>query len=276
MPELPEVETVRRCLEPVLTGADLVEVAVRHPRLARRNRSAAEIEDRLTGATVSTLRRHGKFLIADLDQGSVWVIHLGMSGHLRIAEPAEAEEAHTHVVVRTGGGKEIRMIDPRTFGFVAVLTPAEWEEAPFSRHGPDALDQLPVAARLANGLEGRRVPIKARLLDQTFLAGLGNIYADEVLHRSGLRPTRSAGSLRPGEVSALRSAIKPVLRAGIRWGGTSLNDLAYLLPDGAAGRYLERLHVYGREGQPCARCRSPIVRSVVAGRSTYYCPACQR
>lgn len=276
MPELPEVEVVRRSLEPVLLGAELVDVEVRHPRLARRNRSTFEVEHRLRGATVSRLRRHGKFLIGDLDRGWMWVLHLGMSGHLRTADPGDVEEAHTHVLVRTGGGMEVRMIDPRTFGFVAVLTPDEWEEAPFSRHGPDALDQLPVTARLVEGLEGRRVPIKARLLDQAFLAGLGNIYADEVLHRARIRPTRPAGSLRPGEVASLRSAIKPVLRAGIRWGGTSLDDLAYLLPDGAAGRYALRLRVYGREERPCPRCRSPITRTVVAGRSAYYCPTCQR
>lgn len=276
VPELPEVETVRRCLEPVLLGATLDRVEVRHPRLARRNRSVREVEERLRGGRIAGLRRRGKFLFADLDGGLTWVTHLGMSGRMRTAGPADPEDPHTHVVVGTDRNDEVRMVDPRTFGFVAAFTPDELSASPLSRLGPDAWTDLPRTPVLRAALAGRTVAIKARLLDQTFVAGLGNIYADEVLHRAGVRPTRPAGSLDPDEVAHLRAAIRPVLRAGIRWGGTSLSDLAYLLPNGTAGQYLHRLAVYDREDQPCRRCGSLILRTVITGRSSFFCPSCQR
>jgi len=274
VPELPEVETIRRHLEPVLTGRRLVQVEIRHPRTARRNIHPQDVVNRLTGAVVEGIRRHGKFLFGSLDNGMTWVTHLGMSGRMSVAPPNETRPKHTHFTALTDQGDEVRLIDPRTFGFVAVVTPDEL--ARFTDLGPDALTGLPRASALGRALARRTAPVKSLLLDQRFLAGLGNIYADEVLHRAGVRPTRPGGGLSAEEVKSIRHAVKPILTAGIAAGGTSLGDLAYLLPDGGAGDYLRRLRVYGREGDHCRRCGTVIERIVIGGRSSFYCPGCQK
>ena len=273
MPELPEVETVRRYLAPVVEGRRLVEVELTHPRTGRRNAGPADVGDRLRGRVVERLDRLGKFLLGRLDSEMIWVTHLGMSGRVSVSRPDDPRAPHTHFVARTDAGDEVRLVDPRTFGFVAVLTP---DELASQLHlGRDALSDLPRTPQLAAVLGGRTAPIKSLLLDQRIIAGLGNIYADEVLHRAKVQPTRPGGSLDPAELARLRAAIKPLLQAGIDAGGTSLVDLAYLLPDGRAGEYRDRLRVYGREGQPCRRCGSPIERVVVGGRSSFFCPHCQ-
>jgi len=276
MPELPEVETTRRCLEPIVVGRCITAVEVGHPRMLRRQLRAGDFEARLRRRTIEGLRRHGKFLVAELSGDLSWVTHLGMSGRLQLASPRVDREPHTHVVVRLVGGTEIRFVDPRTFGFVAAYTPDELAETSLARLGPDALDSLPPTRSLATALAGRTAPIKALLLDQGVLAGLGNIYADEALHRAGVDPHRPGGSLDVEELKRLRSAVKATLAAGLRWGGTSLDDLAYLLPDGRAGEYVERLRAYGREDEACLRCGAPIVREVLRQRSTYWCRGCQR
>jgi formamidopyrimidine-DNA glycosylase len=274
VPELPEVESVRRHLQPALVGRRVVKVELSHPRTARRNLNPSDVVNRLTGARVERIDRRGKYLLAALDNGLIWVIHLGMSGRLLVAAPDQPRPPHTHFVARTDRDEEIRFVDPRTFGFVAVLTPEEL--AGLTMLGPDALNTLPNTAALARLLEGRRAPIKALLLDQRLLAGLGNIYADEVLYRARVRPTRPGGEVSREELKRLRAAIRPVLAAGIAAGGTSLSDLSYLLPNGEAGDYLARLRVYGREGEACFKCGSPIERVVVGGRSSFFCPFCQR
>jgi formamidopyrimidine-DNA glycosylase len=273
VPELPEVESIRRMLAPALVGRQIESVEVLHPRTARRNVQSSDVVDRLRGARVVAVNRRGKFLIAPLDREMDWVIHLGMSGRVALTTPGEPRLPHTHFVAVTGDGVEIRFIDPRTFGFVGVFTPAESKS--IDGLGPDALTALPRSAELAGRLVGRRAPIKALLLDQRLVSGLGNIYADEILFRAAVRPTRPGGELVGEEISKLRAAIRPVLRAGIAAGGTSLDDLAYLLPDGRAGDNLRRLAVYGREGEPCRRCGTPIERLVVGGRSSFFCPRCQ-
>jgi formamidopyrimidine-DNA glycosylase len=275
MPELPEVETVRRSLVAALEGSRIERAEVRHPRLARRNERPGDVTERLEGRRVLRLRRTGKFLLADVEGDLTWVTHLGMSGRIELADPDEPEQPHTHVVVDTDRGQQVRMVDPRTFGFVAVFTPDELATSTLADLGLDALNELPRSPVWARHLAGRTVAVKSLLLDQRFVAGLGNIYADEVLHRANIRPARSAGSLLPVEIKRLRAAVRPVLEAGLRWGGTSLNDLAYLLPDGRAGDYLDRLRVYGREGLPCRRDGTPIVRTVIGGRSSFWCPRCQ-
>lgn len=267
---------MRRSLAPVLEGARIVAAQVRHPRMVRRQPRAQDVTDRLVGRRVDDLRRLGKVLLADLEGDLVWMTHLGMSGRMQVAEPGAEESPHTHVVVQTDRHQEVRMVDPRTFGAVAVFTPEELERSSLPAMGPDAWDALPRAVRLAERMAGRRVAVKSLLMDQRFLAGLGNIYADEVLHRAAIRPHRPAGSLGPEEVKRLRAAIRPVLAAGLQWGGTSLADLAYLLPDGRAGDYLARLRVYGREGEACLACGTPIRRTVLGGRSSFWCPSCQR
>ena len=274
MPELPEVETTRRGLEPYLQGVRIVSAESRRPRMLRRQPRERDFADRLSGRRVERLRRQGKFIFVDVEGDLTWVIHLGMSGRMQVADAGEPEAPHTNVVVRTSG-KEIRFVDPRTFGFTAVLTPEEFDDSPLTRLGPDALTDLPRAPVLAKLLAGRKPAIKTLLLDQRLIAGLGNIYVDEVLFRARVAPHRPGSSLDAAEVKAIRAAVRPVLEAGLKYGGTSLNDLAYLLPDGRAGSYLERLKAYGREDRPCSRCGTPIRRSIISQRSAYWCPTCQ-
>jgi formamidopyrimidine-DNA glycosylase len=276
MPELPEVELTRRHLEPVLRGSRIERVAVRGERVTRLQPHRDDFAVRLAGRRVRGLARRGKYLLADVGAGLTWLTHLGMSGRVSVAAPGAPEAPHTSLVVGLRGGPEVRLIDPRTFGHSAVLTPGELAAAGPSRLGPDALEELPSTRWLAARLAGRTAPIKALLLDQRLLAGLGNIYADEVLYRARLRPDRRAGSLAHTEVAALRRSVRPVLEAGLRHGGTSLADLAYLLPDGRTGRFLPRLGAYGRAGRPCRRCGEPIVRLVLHGRSAFFCPGCQQ
>jgi formamidopyrimidine-DNA glycosylase len=275
MPELPEVESTRRHVGPAIAGKTVREALVHRARTARHNLRPEDVIERIAGRTVGAVGRHGKFLVVELSGDLTLVIHLGMSGRLRLAGSGDPLDPHTHFIARFDDDSELRFVDPRTFGFVAVFTDDELTESSLSRLGPDALDALPSASQLHRRLVGRTAPIKALLLDQRLVAGLGNIYADEVLFRAKVRPTRPAGSLTAAEVAAIRKAIGPVLRAGIEAGGTSLEDLAYLLPDGRAGEYLERLAVYGREGRPCRRCKAPIERVVVAQRSSHFCPRCQ-
>ena len=276
MPELPEVELTRRHLEPVVRGALIDRVAVRGERVVRRQPRPADFPARLRGRRVAGLSRRGKYLLADVGDGLTWLTHLGMSGRVSLAAPGTPEPPHTALVVELAAGPEVRLIDPRTFGHSAVLTPAELALTGSARLGPDALEELPSSRWLAARLAGRTAPIKVLLLDQRLLAGLGNIYADEVLYRARLRPDRPAGSLTREEVAALRRSVRPVLEAGLRHGGTSLADLAYLLPDGRTGEFLPRLRAYGRAGRPCRRCRGEIVRIVQQGRSAFFCPGCQR
>jgi formamidopyrimidine-DNA glycosylase len=276
MPELPEVELTRRHLEPVLRGARIGRVAVRGERVLRRQPLPGDFTARLAGRRVLGLGRRGKYLLADVGDELTWLTHLGMSGRVSIVPSGTPEAPHTSLVVELEDGPEVRLIDPRTFGHVAVLTPAELALAGPARLGPDALEELPSSRWLAARFAGRTAPIKALLLDQRLVAGLGNIYADEVLHRARLRPDRAAGSLSREEVAALRGAVRPVLEAGLRHGGTSLADLAYLLPDGRTGQFLPRLRAYGRAGRPCRRCGTGIVRIVQNGRSAFFCPGCQR
>ncbi len=270
MPELPEVEVTRRFLQPALEGRVIEEVEIRRERTARRNSGTAEVEQRLAGRRLDRLGRRGKFLEGDLDSGDVMVIHLGMSGRMSLAAKGDPEDPHTNALLRVRGGGEVRFVDPRTFGFIGVF------EASPARLGPDALDALPGERWFAERLGGTGRAIKTVLLDQTFVAGLGNIYADEVLWRAGVRPDRSARSLDAGESARIRNAIGPVLRQAIEAGGTSLDDLAYLLPDGRAGENLSRLEAYGREDLPCSRCGAAIRREVIGGRSAFSCPHCQR
>lgn len=275
MPELPEVETTRRLLVPALAERRIVRARVLHPRMLRRQPDPADFATRLEGRVVRSLARRGKFLMFEVGEGNTWVTHLGMSGRMAITSPSETPGRHTRVVIGTDRGHEIRMVDPRTFGFTAVYTSAELAASTLAMLGPDALTELPPVERMAATVQSRRVAIKTLLLNQRFIAGLGNIYTDEVLFEAGVDGCRPSGTLTLREVASIRSAIITVLDAGLEHGGTSLDDLAYLLPDGRAGRHLEYLAVYGREGRPCRVCRSTIRRSVIGGRSSYRCHACQ-
>jgi formamidopyrimidine-DNA glycosylase len=276
MPELPEVELTRRHLDDAMRGRRLEQVSTTHPRTARHNAGGPrEIEERLEGRTVLEVGRKGKFIAAPLDDGQTLVAHLGMSGRFSIGHPSDVEQAHTHFRATLDDGVQVRFIDPRTFGFVAVVSPDEIADSGLSRVGPDAWDTTPTTDDLAAALARRTAPVKALLLDQVIVSGLGNIYADEALHLAGIHPLRPGGELTGADLERLLAAIGVVLGEAIENGGTSLDDLAYLLPDGRAGENLDQLRVYGRTGLPCPECGTPIQRIVIRARSSHFCPTCQ-
>lgn len=275
MPELPEVETVRRAIRPELEGRRVDGARICHPRTARRHARPTDVEDRLVGRRVERVGRIGKFLLIGLDADLTWVMHLGMSGRIRLCEPGDPQETHTRFRAEMESGPSVRLVDPRTFGFVAVFTPEELDGSTLARLGADAWEALPPAGSLFERMRSRTIAVKSLLLDQRFVAGLGNIYSDEVLHRAGVHPSRRSGGLSQEEVARIHSQVRPVLAAGISRGGTSLDDLAYLLPDGRAGGFLEYLRVYGREGQACRSCGAEIRRMVIGARSSFFCPECQ-
>lgn len=275
MPELPEVEATRRHLEPLVVGRRIVAAAVTHQRMLRRQERPDDFTARVAGRAIERTGRHGKHLFIELEGDITVVIHLGMSGRISVAETGTPIPGHTHVVLRLSDGNEVRFTDPRTFGYVLALLPEERRSASFSGHGPDALTGGLNGDVLCERLAGRSAPIKSLLLDQGIVSGLGNIYADEALHRAGISPLRPGGTLSPVECARLCAAIEGTLAAGLEAGGTTLDDLAYLLPDGRAGEFASRLLVYGRGGEPCPTCGTSIRRTTLRARSTHWCPECQ-
>ena len=273
MPELPEVEMTRRHLESALLGRVLEEVTVAHARTARHNASPDEVVSRLEGRRVERVGRKGKFLELALDDGQTMVAHLGMSG--RWSLDADADAPHTHFLARLDDGSVVKFIDPRTFGFVAVYDEDDVTSSGIGRLGPDAWVDPPSPPDLATRLAGRTAPIKALLLDQGPISGLGNIYADEALHLAGINPLTPGGELGIEDLGRLLDSIRLVLEAAIENGGTTLDDLAYLLPDGNAGDNMAELRVYGRTDEPCRTCGTPIERIVIRARSSHFCPTCQ-
>lgn len=272
MPELPEVETVRRQLDPVLTGVRITTVDARRPDL--RIPFPPRFRHRLRGQTVAELTRRAKYLLAQLSSGETLLMHLGMSGSFRVDPPAAARstlDPHDHVVFELDSGARVVFTDPRRFGFMDLLTAAERARHPvLSRLGPEPLSAEFDAAALARACRGKKTSLKAALLDQRVVAGLGNIYASEALHVAGLSPRKRAGTVATptGEprdsARRLAAAIKQVLNEAIARAG---------------GRYRSsRFRVYDREGQPCRRrgCGGIVRRMTQSGRSTFYCPVCQR
>jgi formamidopyrimidine-DNA glycosylase len=275
MPELPEVETVRRGLEPVLLGATLAHVLVRRPNLRRP--FPDRLAERLTGRTVTALRRRAKYLLVDLNGGDALLIHLGMSGRMVISSARpNALDPHDHFVMETDGGPVVRFNDARRFGSVDWIAPGEEREHPLLRAiGPEPLEQSFSVAQFAHALAGRVAPIKAVLLDQRQVAGIGNIYACEALHQAAIHPARPAGGLTYAETSRLVQAVKAVLAAAIAAGGSTLRD--HQQPNGELGYFQHRFQVYGRAGEACPRCgvASVIERLVQSGRSSFFCATCQ-
>ena len=277
MPELPEVETIRRGLETRVVGRRIERVEIGRERTVRRTSRQAVI-DGLTGTTVTAATRRGKYLVCSLDSGDAVLIHLRMSGQLLLTPAETPRPPHTHIAMSLDG-EELRFVDPRTFGEVVVFDPtrADVEVPELSRLGPDPLVDGLTTAVLRARLAGRSRPLKSWLLDQHLLAGLGNIYSDEVLHTARLRFDRPAGSLTVRQIRALREAIDEVLAAAILAGGSTLGDNQYMGLSGEPGRYQLQHRAYGRAGAPCPRChRSMIVRARFGGRSTFFCPRCQR
>jgi len=278
MPELPEVETVRRGLVPLLEGRHLVRVETRRADL--RIPFPPCLAERLIGRTVTRIGRRAKYLRLDFDDGRVLLLHLGMSGRIRLSAPgAESPPLgpHDHLIVETEDGGRFVLTDPRRFG-MAILSDAETVEShPALAHlGPEPLGDAFDAAYLRGALAGRRTSIKSALLDQTLVAGLGNIYVCESLYRAGLSPRRTAASIGPVRAARLADAIQTTLQDAIAAGGSSLRD--YSGATGELGTFQHRFDVYGRTGQPCRRpgCGGAIRRIVQAGRSSFYCPDCQR
>jgi formamidopyrimidine-DNA glycosylase len=272
VPELPEVESVRAQLAPVLTGRRFERVEIDDPRLVRPY-EPAEVAAELAGEQVAAVERRGKYLIVRFESDRVLLIHLRMTGSLRHSRTGLPDDAHRRAVVRLDDGSDVAYRDVRRFGTWLVLEPGELEPYLAKRVGEEPLDALFTAARLGEQLARRRAPIKAALLDQRTLAGLGNIYVDEALWRARIHPLRPAENLDRAELRRLHKGIRAALEAGIARQGSTLRD--YALPDGGSGSMQDAFKVYGRGGEPCDRCGTPIAKSRVGGRGTWFCPTCQ-
>ena len=275
MPELPEVETVRRRLEPKLAGRRFEQVDITDARLTRPF-DPVEVAAELQGERVATVDRRGKYLIVRFESGRALLIHLRMTGNVLHVEAGAAFEAdsHQHAVVRLDDGSNIVYRDVRRFGTWLLAEPDEVEPYLAERLGREPLAAAFTTKRLAEALANRRAPVKAAILDQRRLAGVGNIYADEALWRARIHPQRPAGELDLDELRALHRGIRAALRAGIERQGATLRD--YRTPDGGSGRMQHEFKVYGRDGEPCPRCSRPIEKIRAAGRGTWFCPGCQR
>lgn len=277
MPELPEVETVRRGLEPALAGARLARVETRRPDL--RFPLPEGFVQRLTGARIERLERRAKYLLAPLDRGDTLVMHLGMTGRFEIEDAARRSPPgpkHAHILFETEAGARITYYDPRRFGFMDLIETTGLEQHPwFKGMGPEPLGPGLTADYLAAAFKGRKQAPKTLLLDQRIVAGLGNIYVSEALHRAGISPIKPAGKISKRKFPPLVEAIRTVLEEAIEAGGSTLNDFAGA--DGALGYFQHRFRVYDREHEPCPTpgCRGVVRRTVQAGRSTFHCPRCQ-
>lgn len=281
MPELPEVETVCRGLAPHLIGRRIVRVDQRRPDL--RWPMPADLVQMLTGAQVTDVRRRSKYILADLDRDATLLVHLGMSGRIRIEagglgqfhrDPAVLPQ-HDHLVLTTDEGTLVTLNDARRFGAVDLIRGGDAHPL-LAALGPEPFADEFTPARLAAALADKRAPIKTALLDQTIVAGLGNIYVCEALFRAGIHPTRAAGRIGAERLELLHAAIREVLELAIEAGGSSLRD--HRQTSGELGYFQHSFRVYGREGQACLRpgCGGTVRRIVQSGRSSFYCPVCQR
>jgi formamidopyrimidine-DNA glycosylase len=277
VPELPEVETVRRGLTPWVTGRRIAAVAVAHPRAVRRHLpGAADFAARLVDRTVDEPRRRGKYLWLPLDSGEALLAHLGMSGQLLVEDPSAPDELHLRVrITFADGGRELRFVDQRTFGglTVAGMTPRGVPE-PVAHIAPDPLEPAFDAAAFTAALRRRRTGVKRALLDQTLISGVGNIYADEALWRARLHFARRTETLTRPQVATLLTAVCDVMTEALAEGGTSF-DALYVDVNGASGYFDRSLRAYGQAGRPCARCGTAIRRDPFMNRSSFSCPRCQ-
>lgn len=270
MPELPEVETIANGLHRRVAG-DRIESVWVGSKPEPLKSPAQAISSTLEGAQVARVRRVGKHIVFDLQsakhpEGSQWIVHLGMTGKMLISPPETEMPAHTHLVAKLGSGRELRFVDPRRFGRLEV------RQGGFSGPGAEPLQISP--DEFAELFHRSKAPIKAALLNQKLLHGVGNIYADEALIRAGVRPRRRANSLSRAELNKLHAGLQKVLKAAIAAGGSSISD--YVDANGDEGFFQIQHRAYGREGKPCLKCKTPIKKIVVAGRGTHYCPKCQK
>jgi formamidopyrimidine-DNA glycosylase len=278
MPELPEVETVARGLAKRVTGDVIESVWIGQKRQPLKS-PARLIAETLEHKRIASVGRMGKHIVFDLAQTQTpaptqpppamaqWVVHLGMTGRMLVCQPDEEVVKHTHAVVRLASGREVRFIDPRMFGKLQVVAKADFD--------PGGREPLEVDREtFINMFRGRKTPIKSALLNQKLLRGVGNIYADEALARAAIRPRRQAASLTREQLGKLFACVQKVLREAIALGGSSVSD--YVGADGEEGFFQLHHRVYGREGEPCLKCKTAIKRVVIAGRSSHYCPKCQK
>jgi formamidopyrimidine-DNA glycosylase len=292
MPELPEVETIARGLAKRVTG-DVIESVWLGSKPEPLKSPAREIAAVLDGSRIAGVRRVGKHIVFDLErvartrssakksakkraagksvrptqasEKAQWIVHLGMTGRMLVSDPDEERARHTHAVASLQSGRELRFVDPRRLGRLSIAYAFD----------PGGVEPLEVSVEdFVSLFRGRKTPIKSALLNQKLLRGVGNIYADESLFRAGIRPTRKASSLSIDELNRLHPAIQAVLREAIKLGGSSVSD--YVDSDGEEGFFQLQHRVYGREGEPCLVCKTPIKRVVIAGRSSHYCPKCQK
>jgi formamidopyrimidine-DNA glycosylase len=278
MPELPEVETIRRGLEREVVGKRIKTVEVTGARSVRRHKNKKEFIGRLEGTKVKSARRRGKYLLLTLDSGDVLVVHLRMSGQLLRAQPKEPMPKHTHVVFTFTQGGQLRFVDPRTFGELFLSTPDHLtQDVPeLADLGFDPVDTPVVVTEFARRLLGRpETKLKALLMDQSFIAGIGNIYSDEILWEAGLRWDRTPSQLSNMEIRRLFRSIVEILHEAVKHRGSTLSDQQYVDVLGRAGEYQQLHNVYDRAGQPCNRCRATITREKFQSRSTFFCPSCQ-
>ena len=283
MPELPEVETVRRGLAPVMEGNRIAQAQVNRPDL--RWPFPERMAERLTGARILQLRRRSKYILGDLDNGETLLIHLGMTGRMLVSGDAlgrfvhdhPAPEKHDHVVLDMADGARVTFNDPRRFGAMDLMQTATAEAHPLlAALGPEPLGNAFSESHLVAALAGRNMPIKSALLDQKIVAGLGNIYVCEALYRCGIHPGRRVRRISEKRIASLVPVIREVLEEAIAAGGSSLRD--FRQADGELGYFQHSFDVYGREGQPCRTpdCGATVHRLVQSGRSSFYCPRCQR
>jgi len=274
MPELPEVETIARGLDKRVRD-DVIDAVWLGKHREPLKSSAREISAALTGTRIAQVRRVGKHIVFDLEpeiaQNGMatrqWIVHLGMTGRMLVCPPEEETPKHTHAIASLASGRELRFVDPRRFGRLSVATKESFA-------GPGTEPLTINSDDFAKLFRGRKTPIKAALLNQKLLHGVGNIYADESLFRAGIRPKRQAGRLTRAELDRLHAAVKEVLKEAIRLGGSSVSD--YVDAEGREGFFQLQHRVYLRTGEPCLVCKTPIKRIVLGGRGTHYCPKCQR
>jgi formamidopyrimidine-DNA glycosylase len=278
VPELPEVETIRRGLEREVVGKRIKSVEATGTRSIRRHKNKKEFVARLEGTKIKSARRRGKYLLLALDSGDVLVVHLRMSGQLLRAQPKEPNAKHTHVVITFTQGGQLRFVDPRTFGEMFVVSGEHLtEEAPeLADLGFDPVDTPISVTEFARRLLAHRdVKLKALLMDQSFIAGIGNIYSDEILWEAGLRWDRTPGSLSNMEIRRLFRSVVEILHEAVKHRGSTLSDQQYVDVLGRAGDYQTLHNVYDRAGKTCNRCRATIVKEKFQSRSTFFCPSCQ-
>ena len=273
MPELPEVETVRRALEIGLEGRGITGVSGRSVMM-RRPLDVELIASRIDGGSFAAARRKGKFLLVDFDDAGTLMIHLGMSGRLMLCDTAEPVLKHTHLTLSLSDGRELRFVDPRRFGFAAWLEPGEETLDPsLAALGIEPLDPA-LEELLPPLLHARRSPVKSLILDQHLVAGVGNIYAAEALWRAGIRPTRKGSRTSIPRLRKLAIETRGVIEEAIVQGGTTIRD--YTTPSGDFGYFAVKLQVYGRQGESCPRCGDPLKDTRIGGRTTVWCSHCQR